>query len=91
MASPIVSTRCLRDYARTLEILNYPNGMTRSYERWQEVNENHERDLKRSGKGLFPVRVVIYPDKFLTWCAARAIEPSMQAIDIFIGEAAGYT
>ena len=78
------------DYARIIEILNYPDGMTRSFERWQEVSQNSERDLKRSRKGLFPVRVVIHPDKFLAWCTARAVEPSVQAINIFINEAVGY-
>jgi hypothetical protein len=73
------------DYPRILEILNYPKGMTRSYERWREVTENRERDLKRSRR--LPVRVVITPDKFLAWCAARAIEPSYGALDTMVAEA----
>lgn len=78
------------DYVRILEILNYPPGMSRSFERWREVAENRESTLKHSRKGLFPVRVIINPDKFLAWCAARSIQPSSGAIESFAIEAAGW-
>jgi hypothetical protein len=79
------------DYARVLEILNYPEGMTRSFERWREAAEESERSMKRSRSpmGLFPVRVVIKPDKLLAWCAARSIKPSRTALDRLVAEAAG--
>jgi hypothetical protein len=64
--------------------------MTRSYERWREVTEDHERSFKRHRKGFLAVRVVIEPDKFLAWCAARAIEPNANAIGKFINDAVGY-
>lgn len=78
------------DYARMLEILNYPEGMTRSYERWREVTENRERNVKRGRQSRFAVRVVIKSDKFLAWCTARAIDPSMDTLHAFLNEAVGY-
>lgn len=77
------------DYARILEIVNYPASLSRSYERWREIAENQERTLKRSRRGLFVVRVVIKPDKFLAWCAARSVEPSHNIIASFVQEAIG--
>lgn len=77
------------DYARILEILHYPEGMTRSFERWREVAENDERTMKYSRMSLFPVRVLIKPDKFLAWCAARSVEPSSNVLPTFVAEAAG--
>jgi hypothetical protein len=78
-----------QDYARMLEIMNYPGGMSRSYERWREVAENDERSWKRRRGGFMPIRVVINPDKFLAWCSARSKEPNIYTVGSFVQEAIG--
>jgi hypothetical protein len=75
-------------YARILEIMNYPEGMTRSYERWREVTEDRERFLKR-GRRFTPIRVVIDPEQFATWCKARAVEPNRSSLYLFVEFATG--
>lgn len=69
--------------------MNYPEGMTRDYNRWREVTENRERDLKRSRRGWIPIRVPVNPDKFLAWCAARSKQPNRDALYAFVEDATG--
>ena len=71
------------NYARILEIMGHPEDMTRSYDRWREVTENKERSLKRGGR-FMPIRVVIDPDKFVAWCAARSMQPDRNALSHFV-------
>jgi hypothetical protein len=74
-----------KDYSRMLEILNYPETMSRDYQRWRELAEDNERFSKRSrrGGGLV-VRVAIDPDNFVAWCAAHSIKPSHSQIHAFV-------
>jgi hypothetical protein len=76
------------EYARILEIVNYPEGMSRSFDRWHEVAQGHENRFK--SRGFFVVRVVIHPDEFVGWCAANAVQPNSQAIQRFIQDKAPY-
>ena len=77
-----------KDYARILEILRYPEGMPRDYNRWREVTENNERFRKRRGR--FDCRIVVDPERLLGWCAARSIEPSSAALSWLVFEALGF-
>lgn len=62
-----------QEYARILEIMNYPSDMSRDYDRWREVAENSARSGKRAGR--FIVRVVVHPEEFVEWCASKAVQP----------------
>ena len=71
-------------YARLLKVMLKPHGMPGDYKQWREATENSERFLKRSGHLV--VRVVIDPDDFLAWCAARSLQPNSNTISRFVGE-----
>jgi len=77
-----------KDYPRILEILNYPENMSRSYERWRDVFENRYGGDKRTRRGLL-VRVVVDPNKFLAFCAARSVKPDLRWLNIFVEAAIG--
>lgn len=61
------------EYARVIEILGYPDGYSRDYNRWRELAENEEQSLKRSG--LLAVRVTIHPEELLRWAEAKQTTP----------------
>lgn len=71
-------------HARMIEVMAEPHDISRDYERWREVTENRERTLKRRTGGRIVVRVVVDPDKFLAWCAARSKEPNGDALNLFV-------
>lgn len=71
-------------YARLLDVMPKPHGMPGNYERWREITENSERYSKRGGHLV--VRVVIDPDKFIAWCAARTLQPNSDAIERFVAQ-----
>ena len=73
-----------REYARILEIMNYPTEMTRDYERWREVAEDHERFLKRHKRNLMIVRVVVHPDEFIAWRNTNAVHPNSKSLGAFV-------
>lgn len=75
-----------QEYARILEIMNYPADMSRDYERWRELAENSERSSKRSGN--LPIRVVVHPDEFVGWCTTNAVQPNGNALAQFVNERA---
>jgi hypothetical protein len=75
-----------QEYARILEIMNYPADMSRDYERWRELAENRQRG--RKGQKLFVVRVVVHPEEFVAWCTAKAIQPDGGALNTFVNERA---
>jgi hypothetical protein len=72
------------EYARILEIMNYPPEMTRDYERWRELAEDHERFLKRHKRNLMIVRVVVHPDEFVAWCNASTVQPNSKSLRAFV-------
>jgi hypothetical protein len=67
-----------------LEIMVQPHDVSGDYQRWREVTESRERDWKRRGR--LAVRVVVDPDVFLAWCAARAMEPNGYALQMLVNE-----
>ena len=69
-------------YDRMIEIMGYPEDMSRSYERWRQIAEGLKRRLQ--SKGYFVVPVIADPDKFLAWCVAKDISPDRQALDGFV-------
>jgi hypothetical protein len=74
------------EYARILEIMNYPPDMSRDYERWRELAEGRQRG--RKGNAGFIVRVVVHPEEFVGWCASKAIQPDYGALNTFVYERA---
>ncbi|MER8540290.1 hypothetical protein NKH17_12625 [Mesorhizobium sp. M1334] len=63
-----------RDYAALQRIVNDPKAMPLSFEDWKKNAELFERNWKRNGHLV--TRVVVDPDLFLRYCAARSKDPS---------------
>jgi hypothetical protein len=63
-----------RDYPGLQRIVNDPKVMPLSFEEWQERSEVIERRWKRDNRLV--VRVIVDPDTFIAYCAARAEKPS---------------
>ncbi|PDT68506.1 hypothetical protein [Bradyrhizobium sp. C9] len=72
------------DYSGILDILNFPDDMSRSYARWNELAKNREQDLKQ--RGFFAVRVTVRPDEFKKWCASKSMQPDGRALNLFVDE-----
>lgn len=57
------------DYPRILEIMRDGDGLPGTYEEWEQLAEQAEREF---GRPLAPaIRVYIDPDQFVTWCTMR--------------------
>ncbi|MCW2406151.1 hypothetical protein M2336_002780 [Sphingobium sp. B1D7B] len=57
------------DYPRILEIVADPELLPATFDQWQELAEQLERQVARSGGRL--IRVDLNPKKFIAWCAAN--------------------
>ncbi len=61
------------EYPTLQRIVNDARAMPRDFEQWKKDAELLERNWKR--KGHLTVRVVVEPDIFVRYCAARSKEP----------------
>lgn len=69
------------DYAALQRVVNDARAMPVSFEEWKERAEVFERNWKRDGHLV--ARVVVDPDLFVRYCAARAKEPSGDMLNDF--------
>lgn len=72
-------------YPRIIELLAYPEELSRDFDRWHELAQDRERHLKR--RGFLVVRVEVRADELLDWCAAE--KPSIGALNGFVAVRGG--
>jgi hypothetical protein len=61
-------------HTRMQEIILQPHDIPWNFERWRQIAENQERIWKKTNRLVLPI--VIDPDTFLEWCAARTRQPN---------------
>lgn len=60
------------DYSRILEIMDDAEKLPRTYDRWKQIAERGESQLRSAGHIV--VRAVIKPDDFVAWCSRHGHE-----------------
>jgi hypothetical protein len=65
------------DYQRIREMMTDRHNLASSYETWLAAAENNETVGR--GAGLQIRRILIEPEAFARWCAAKGLEPDAAA------------
>jgi hypothetical protein len=73
------------DYPGIRAMMADPHTLAPSYNQWLMAAENNERVAQEAG--LHVVRVMLTPDGFAAWCAARNLEPASGARSRWVQEA----
>ena len=71
------------DYPRARVVMADAHVLPETHEAWREKAESQERDAKAIG-----VTVVIKPEEFSDWCAARRLNIDVKARATFANEVA---
>lgn len=74
------------DYPRILQIMTDADVLPSTYDKWIRAAESAEKQAQKSGRQV--VRAIIDPDTFVTWCAARNMEPNAEARMAYANEEA---
>jgi hypothetical protein len=74
------------DYPRVLQIMIDAHRLPRTYNQWRQKAEAGERSQKAAGRRV--VRVILDPETFPAWCAARGLNVDAKGRTAFAAERA---